>query len=83
MKVIYLGEQFALAGGLQKLLELKTKVKAAGKPQSHVLAARFISGDLEVKNSWKFWTYPRVRPMCVPEMVLFWEDLNLNLAALK
>ena len=69
-KVIYLGEQFALAGGLQKLLELKTKVKAAGKPQSHVLAARFISGDLEVKNSWKFWTYPRVRPMCVPEMDL-------------
>lgn len=67
---IYVGEQFALAGGLQKLLELKTKVKASGKPQAHVLSARFVSGDIEVTNSWKFWTYPRVRPACIPEMEL-------------
>lgn len=67
---IYVGEQFALTGGLQKLLTLQTRVKASGKSQSHVLSARFVTGDLEVTNSWKFWTYPRVRPAGIPEMAL-------------
>ncbi len=63
---VYLGENFELAGGLQKLVALKFQLKRTGKAQFRTLAARFISGELEVSNSWKIWTYPRVRPVTVP-----------------
>ena len=69
--LVYLGEKFELAGGLQKLAALKIQPKPTGKPQSRVLTARFVSGDLVITNSWNIWTYPRVRPTTVPaEMAL-------------
>lgn len=74
-EVIYKGEQFALAGGLQQLATLNIKAKPAGKSTFRTVNARFIYGDKMVKNSWKIWTYPRVRPESVPEM-------NLNNTAL-
>ncbi len=64
--LIYLGEKFELAGGLQKLASLKIRPKPTGKPQSRTLTVRFVSGELVVSNSWKIWTYPRVRPVRVP-----------------
>jgi len=67
---IYAGENFELAGGLQRLAALKIQPKLTGKPQFRTLAARFVSGDRVVSNSWKIWTYPRVRPNTVPEMDL-------------
>lgn len=69
-EVIYNGKQFALAGGLQQLATLNIKAKPAGKPTYRTVSARFVYGDQEVKNSWKIWTYPRVRPERVPEMSL-------------
>lgn len=69
-EVIYNGKQFALAGGLQQLASLNIKAKPVGKSAYRTLAARFVYDDQEVKNSWKIWTYPRVRPQSVPEMSL-------------
>ena len=63
---IYMGENYELAGGLQRLAALKIQPKLTGKPQFRTLAARFVSGDRVVSNSWKIWTYPRVRPTTVP-----------------
>lgn len=57
---IYVGEHFQLAGGLQKLATLTIKPKnPTGKTKVSTLAVRFVSGDLEVTNSWKLWIYPR------------------------
>ena len=69
-ETLFTGDHFALTGGLQHLFTLSTKVKTSGKPQAHTLSARFVSGDLTVTNSWKFWTYPRVRPQGIPQMQL-------------
>lgn len=69
-KRIYLGENYELAGGLQRLAALKIQPKPTGKPQFRTLTARFVSGERVVSNSWKIWTYPRVRPNSVPEMDL-------------
>lgn len=74
-EVIYNGKQFALAGGLQQLAALNIQAKPAGKPTARTLSARFLYGDQEVKNSWKLWIYPRVRPETVPEMNLCNEAL--------
>ncbi len=69
-EVIYNGEQFALAGGLQQLATLNIKAKPAGKPTFRTVSARFAFDGQEVTNSWKIWTYPRVRPQNVPAMNL-------------
>lgn len=69
-ETLFSGNHFALTGGLQRLFTLSTKVKTTGKPQAHTLSARFVSGDLTITNSWKFWTYPRVRPQGIPQMQL-------------
>lgn len=66
-KIIYTGEKFSLAGGLQKLVDLRLPVTPSGKPQARILGARFVSDSITVSNSWKIWTYPRVRPNTVPE----------------
>lgn len=71
---IYTGENYALAGGLQKLAVLKIQPKRTGKAQFRTLSARFTSGNLVVNNSWKIWTYPRVRPTTVPEMDIVAHD---------
>lgn len=74
-QVVYSGEHFSLAGGLQKLLDVKIPVEATGKPQARVLSVRFVSENIEVSNNWKVWTYPRVRPNTIPEMDLTKEGL--------
>jgi len=79
-EVIYMGRDFVMRGGLQELIRLKTKAKASGKPQAHILAARLVSPEREITNSWKFWTYPHIRPDCVPEMELANEELAAYLA---
>lgn len=72
---IFYGENYELAGGLQRLAGLKIQPKLTGKPQFRTLTATFTSGERVVKNSWKIWTYPRVRPATVPEMELINEPL--------
>lgn len=78
---IYLGEHFALAGGLQRLAELKINPKATGKAHCSTLAARFVSDEgLEITNSWKLWLYPRVRPVKLPELAVANEKLAVYLS---
>ena len=55
-QVIYSGEKFVLAGGLQRLVKLDIALKTPGVRK---LEAEFVSGDITVRNDWTLWTYPQ------------------------
>ena len=74
---IFLGEHFELAGGLQKLVSLNIKPKkATGKTHVSTLAVRFVSGEVDVCNSWKLWIYPRAEMKDAPEGVYVTDALD-------
>lgn len=68
--LVYEGNDFVLAGGLQKLAEVSISVIPNGAAQMRNLRAEFVSGDLRVENQWKLWFYPCNRPESVPQMRL-------------
>lgn len=72
-EVIYRGENFVLAGGLQKLVTLNVTAKKAGATE---VTAEFVSEGSNADNAWKFWVYPNAEVKAAPE-------LNLKDGALK
>lgn len=74
---IYLGKNFELAGGLQKLVGLNIKPKKiTGKTKVSTFAVRFVSGELDIRNSWKLWIYPRAEIKDAPEGVYVTDALD-------
>lgn len=63
---LYTGEDFALAGGLQKLVTLHITPKQADAPRQKTLRACFTCPEITVENSWKLWFFPQVRPQTKP-----------------
>lgn len=63
---LYTGEDFALAGGLQKLVTLHITPKQADAPRQKTLRACFACPEITVENSWKLWFFPQVRPQTKP-----------------
>ena len=59
-ETVYEGFDFALAGGLQTLAELKLQLPQAGKTLCHTLSAEFASETVTCRNDWQFWSFPRV-----------------------
>lgn len=72
-EVIYKGENFVLAGGLQKLVSLEVTAKKVGATE---ITAQFASGGGCADNAWKFWVYPKQEVKAAPET-------NLKDGALK
>lgn len=86
---LYKGEDFALAGGLQKLVSMDLTVPAGSDgcckadPQNpysqkacrKTLTVRFESAGLEAENSWDLWFYPKQEEAsCQPTNRLLHED---------
>lgn len=64
-EVIYKGDNFVLAGGLQKLVTLNVTAKKVGATE---IKAEFISEGTNWVNNWKFWVYPKVTIKTLPEL---------------
>lgn len=69
-ETLYEGEDFALAGGLQKLAGMTIHLPLIGKAKTHTLEAVFVSDTLSVHNSWQFWSFPRVISQHCPELAV-------------
>lgn len=69
-ELLYEGNRYVLAGGLQKLVEMDISVATAKDPQKHTLRAEFVSEALHIENQWSLWFYPRRTPMLRPHMLL-------------
>ena len=67
---VYCGKNVALAGGLQKIAELKLNFKPADHAKRCVIAAEFVCGDLKLDNSWNIWLYPHVQINRIPQIEL-------------
>lgn len=67
---VYEGKDFVLAGGLQKLAEVKISVKPTGQAQMRTLRAEFVSGDVKAENQWTLWFYPVKQPVSLPQLRL-------------
>lgn len=63
---IYEGQDFALAGGLQKLAEIRLQAPQTGTAHVVPVRAVFSSEQLQVENSWKLWIYPQLHPVNKP-----------------
>ena len=72
-EVIYKGESFILAGGLQQLVTLNVTAKTVG---AFEIKAEFVSEGANADNEWKFWVYPKAELKTLPE-------LNIKDGALK
>ncbi len=69
-ETVYEGQDFALAGGLQKLCALTVHLRPLGKAKKHEIAAEFACETVTVRNGWPLWSYPRVKPALRPETAL-------------
>ena len=58
---IYSAKNISVVEGLQKLAELKLEFKSQRKSSAYELRAIFNLNGKQIKNSWKFWLYPRNR----------------------
>ena len=68
---IYEGKRFVLAGGLQKMAHLVVTVPKAGIAHKSVLKAEFVMADGSIENEWNLWSYPRIRPVCRPDIHVY------------
>ena len=73
---IYCGKDVVLAGGLQKLAELKLRFKSGEDARKVVVAAEFVCGSKKIVNSWDLWLYPRKKVEKVPQTDLQDADLK-------
>lgn len=57
-KEVWTGKNIALAGGLQKLADVRLRFPNSGKAEKMELAAEFTAPGQTLKNAWNFWLYP-------------------------
>ena len=58
-KTVYEGFDFALAGGLQKLVRLQLRLPKTCRALCHEISASFASKETATCNDWLFWSFPR------------------------
>ncbi|MBQ7206916.1 MAG: hypothetical protein IJS01_03865 [Lentisphaeria bacterium] len=69
-KEIYCGKEVALAGGLQKIAEITLNFTPKARAERAEIAARFVSANLTLENSWHIWLYPHAKPAWIPRQEL-------------
>ena len=74
-EVVYTGNDFSLAGGLQKLAELVLRFEVTGKARKSVITAEFVSGSISLHNSWNIWLYPHAEIKNIPSCRLQNQEL--------
>ncbi len=63
---VYVGKDFSLAGGLQKLAEITLRFDQKNKARKSVVTAEFVSDSISLRNSWNIWLYPHVEIKNIP-----------------
>ena len=74
-EAVYTGNDFSLAGGLQKLAELVLRFEVTGKARKSVITAEFVSGSISLRNSWNIWLYPHAEIKNIPSCRLQNQEL--------
>ncbi|MBQ9087620.1 MAG: hypothetical protein IJY46_02445 [Lentisphaeria bacterium] len=69
-KVFWKGDNFVLAGNLQKLTRMTLNFHSKAAPEKVTVSAVFRSDDLVLENSWPIWLYPQAAVTSSPECAL-------------
>ena len=64
---VYRGKDVCLAGGLQKIAEIKLDFQTRETAEKFVVSAEFTAGDIKISNSWELWGYPHAELHRVPQ----------------
>ena len=81
VETVYAGHNVTLNGRLQKIASLSLRFSEKDYAQEIKFAARFTVGDIELKNEWKLWLYPKQTVALLPAMRLndpALQDIFLN-----
>lgn len=68
--LLYRGEHFVLVQGLQKLAELNLRLPPVESASCYTIEARFCGDELNLRNSWEFWRYPKLQLEVQPVLEL-------------
>ncbi|MBR7108329.1 MAG: hypothetical protein IKC89_07950 [Lentisphaeria bacterium] len=74
------GDNFVLAGNLQKLTGMSLNFKSRAVPEKVIVSALFRSEKLVLENSWQIWLYPQVKVTSGPAVSLSDADMAKFLA---
>ena len=59
-KMLWEGNNIALAGNLQKIAGIELKFAPVAQPEKVQIKAAFDDGEIQLENSWNIWLYPHV-----------------------